>query len=69
MQDDLGLDLVGITKNGTPRMLLFEGELWKCKSKRSLTGLLLTDMILLLEADGCRYRLYREVHDHALIHK
>lgn len=50
-----------MTKQGVPRMLLLEAELCKCRSKRKLLGLLLTDMIVLLEADGSKYRLYRQV--------
>lgn len=59
------LDLVGLTRTGQPRILLLETPLWKCRSKRRLTGLLLTDMIVLLEEErrggGEKYSLYRPV--------
>lgn len=59
---DDGLELLGETKNGGERRILWEGTLWKCKSKRKLVGLLLTDMILILEASSAgRYSLYVQV--------
>lgn len=56
------LDLVGLTRNGQSRALLVETSLWKCRSKRRLIGLLLTDMLVLLERRGAeKYSLYRPV--------
>lgn len=62
------LELLGQTKNGSERRILWEGILWKCKSKRKLIGLLLTDMILILESSSAgRYSLYVQVSLHFLL--
>jgi len=55
------LHLTGLTRKGERRRVLLETTLFKCKSQRALVGLLLSDLILLLEQRGSKFYLYRAV--------
>lgn len=54
-------DISGMTKSGQHRKLFLRQSLWKCKSKRQLTCLILSDMLMLLEEKHSKYHFYRQV--------